>query len=82
MGIESFLNAESKIEALQELKMLIAKEIYIKCITLGLDPDEFDHTEYVASFEQSSPTAVGVNQNYLLGLCKKMLIVESKIGAL
>ncbi len=82
MGIESFLNTESKIEALQELKMFIAKEIYIKCITLGFDPDEFDHVEYVSSFEQNPVTAEGINQNYLLGLCKKMLIVESKIGAI
>jgi hypothetical protein len=82
MGIESFLNSSDKREALNELKSMLAKEIYISCIMCSLDPDSFDYVEYLNSINDSTIPTVGSSWGNLLELCKKMSIIENKIASL
>lgn len=82
MGIESFLGNGDRANALNELKLMLAKDIYINCILCNVDPESFNHIDYVNSINDTNTPRLGSNWNTLFDLCQKMLVVENKIASL
>jgi hypothetical protein len=57
MNISNFLTIQDRAEALNKIKELLIKDLYMNLLVVGVDPDSFDYTneqqvnEATATFE-------------------------------
>lgn len=82
MGIESFLGDGDKLDALNQLKTMLAKELYIACINCNIDPESFEVGQYINYINENPSINIGPERTVLLQLCNKFSLIETKIAEL
>jgi|694.fasta_scaffold00126_24 hypothetical protein len=82
MSIESYLGDGDRATALQELKLLLAREVYINCILCNIEPSDFDYIDYLENLENNTSLRMGPHWSALSSACQKLKVVEEKIATI
>lgn len=80
MPIGDFLNAENKVAALQELREVTFRELFVFCIKAQIDPDTIEYETW--QMPELTQDNLGVYHLYKVidRFCNSLRIIDQKIG--